>query len=354
MTDSNTPKPSEVPATKAGKSAREKKPRALKNAGDVYARIGGLPNRPMDGLAAELLREIREAGDGQRIALQLLSDLVFGTRKPGFARVNCSFGELLQILSKTPDPRRPDWKTPEEARSWIDDELPDHRQPVAVATWWKEQRHLPLIYAVIRHVGQPSIFFTALFELSGQLADLDENASRNLRDRGFQIARKEICQELIKRSAATEKPSPSFTATLWQILAFKEEQDRVVTDYRDSAGKVRGLEAQVNDLASQRTVLSKKCEEQEKEIEQLRRRVQELKGKLFAKEESLGLAVTHQGEAAESGKAEVLMSFRGKLLPRLEKLEIYTDRETPNKERILSLAKEMREILQQQENPPPA
>jgi hypothetical protein len=198
------------------------------------------------------------------------------------------------------------------------------------------------------------IFFTALFELAASVAAFEENASRKLRDPAFQAARREICQDLIKKSGASRKPTPAFSAALRQILAFKEEQDRAVEEYRDSAAKVGRLETQAVDLASQNALLTGKCEEQEKEIDQMRRRVHELKGKLSAKEESLGLAVTHQDEAAESGKAEVLMGFRSKLLPRLEKLEIYTDRETPNKERILSLAKEMREILLQQDTPPPA
>lgn len=324
----------------------DKPPKGLEKATDVYARLNSFPERTMDGLPSGILCEIRESKHARRLAFQLLTDLVLGPKRPCTRRVSLSYDELLRQLWQPATEQRPQWKTEEDARLWMRQNSPDPKDAVAVERWWHEQRHLAVLHAIVRHVGDQSVFFSALFEFARSVAPHDTKAQRKLDNQGGQLTRRELGLELTRRGASAAKPGGAFTAFLWQVLAVHTELARVTECFGDAAVLVTQQAQQIAALTDEKSALAEQNAAHGQRIVKLEAELQEHGRRLTQEQESRRLAVVHQGVAAQSAQSELLTQLRRDLLPRLQNIVDYTDRDIPNKDRILVLAREMREALE--------
>lgn len=338
------------PADQPKPTANDKPPKGLEKAADVYARLNALPERAMDGMPSEMLREIRESKHARRLAFQLLTDLVIGPKRPCTRRVNMSYDELLRLLWNPAEEQRPQWKTDEEARLWMRESLPDAKDANAVEQWWRDQHHLAVLHAVVRHVGDPSVFFAALFEFARAVAPHDAKAQRKLDNQGGQLTRRELGVELTRRGGSAMKPGGAFTAFLWQVLAMRAELARVTENYGDATILVAEQAHQIVGLTAEKAALLERADNQSQRITNLESELHETARRLAQERESRQLAVVHQDVAAQSAQSELLTQLRRELLPRLQKIMDYTDRDIPNKDRILVLAREMDEALKRTDN----
>lgn len=334
------------PADQSKITPSDKPSKGLEKAADVYARLNSLPERMMDGLPLEMLCEIRESKHARRLAFQLLTDLVLGPKRPCTRRVNTSYKELLRLLWHPATEQRPQWKTDEDARLWMRQNSPDPKDAVAVELWWHEQRHLAVLHTMVRHVGDQTVFFPALFEFAKSVAPHDPKAQRKLDNQGGQLTRRELGLELTRRGASAAKPGGAFTAFLWQVLAVQAELERVTEHFGDAAVLVTQQAQKIAALTAEKTALAEQNSAHGQRIVKLETQLQEHGRRLTQEQESRQLAVVHQGVAAQSAQSELLTQLRRELLPRLQKIADYTDRDIPNKDRILVLAREMREALE--------
>lgn len=333
------------PTTQPQPAPTNKPPKGIEKAGDVYARLNRLPDRAMDGLPSELLREIRESKHARRLAFQLLTDLVLSPRRPCTRRVTMSYDDLLRLLWHPATEQRPQWKTEEEARLWLRQNSPDPKDLPAVDQWWRDQRHLAVLHAVVRHVGEQSIFFTALFEFALAVAPHDAKAQRKLDNQGGHLTRRELSVELARRGASAAKPGGAFTAFLWQVLAMQAELVRLTEQFGDAANLVTQQTRQIADLTTEKSALAAETAKKSQRILRLEAQLQEHGKELEQEQASRQLAVVHQDVAAQSAQSELLTELRRELLPRLQKILDYTDRDVPNKDRILVLTREMQDAL---------
>ena len=326
-------------------TANDKPPKGLTKAAEVYTRLNALPERAMDGIPSGLLREICESKHARPLAFQLLTDLVIDPKRPCTRRVNISYDELLRLLWKPAAEQRPQWKTDDEARLWLRENSPDAKDSNAVDQWWRDQRHLAVLHAVVRHVGDPSVFFAALFEFARAVAPHDAKAQRKLENQGGQLTRRELGIELTRRVGSAVRPGGAFTAFLWQVLAMRTELARVTEIFGDATTLVAGQAQQIATLTAEKVALVKQVDDQRQHITNLEAESQENALRLARESESRKLAVLHQDVAAQSAQFGLLTQLRRELLPRLQKVVEYTDRDIPNKDRILVLAREMEDEL---------
>ena len=333
------------PADKPKSTANDKPPKGLEKAADVYARLNAFPERAMDGIPSDMLREICESKHARRLAFQLLTDLVIGPKRPCTRRVNMSYDELLRLLWNPAAEQRPQWKTDEEARLWLRENSPDAKDANAIEQWWRDQRHLAVLHAVVRHVGDPSVFFAALFEFARAVAPHDAKAQRKLDNQGGQLTRRELGVELTRRGGSAVRPGGAFTAFLWQVLAMRAELARVTENFGDATTLAAQQAQQIAGLTAEKAALVERTDKQSQRITKLEAELQENARRLARESESRKLAVVHQDVAAQSAQSGLLTQLRRELLPRLQKVVDYTDRDIPNKDRILVLAREMEEAL---------
>ena len=333
------------PADQPKPIANDKPPKGFEKAADVYAILNTFPERAMDGIPSEMLQEIRESKHARRLAFQLLTDLVIGPKRPCTRRVNMSYDDLLRLLWNPAAEQRPQWKTDGEARLWLRENSPDPKDVNAVERWWHDQRHLGVLHAVVRHVGDPSVFFAALFEFARAVAPHDAKAQRKLDNQGGQLTRRELGVELTRRGASAAKSGGAFTAFLWQVLAMEAELARVTENFGDATTLVTQQAQQIAGLTAEMASLAERADNQSQRITKLETELQETARRLAQERESRQLAIVHQDVAAQSAQSELLTQLRRGLLPRLQKIVEYTDRDMPNKERILVLAREMEDAL---------